>query len=510
MPPPPIESVKVLDFELLEATIRELQAEGASVALCHGVFDLLHVGHLRYLKGAARLADRVVVTLTPDRHVDKGPYRPAFDEQLRLEALAALEAVDFVALNLWPTAEETLRRLRPDVYVKGAEFRERGADPTGKMELERRVAAEVGTRVEFIDDLVFSSSQLINRHVPVYPPEVSGYLERVRRRSSHPEAAALLDRLRDLRVLVVGDAIVDEYVYVDTLGKASKDPALAVRQLSEERFAGGAVAVANHVAAFGCRVDFLGPVGEDPRADFLRSSFAEAARGHLIERRGPTVTKRRFVDAYSSNKLLSVYEMDPAPPDRELVRSMSERLRELASGVDLVICADYGHGAIPQELLEPLCALPAFLAVNTQANAGNRGFHTVTRYGRADLVCLAEHEIRLETRDSEGELRPMMSRLAARLGSRLLIVTRGKRGSLALDSEGRFHEAPALASRVVDRIGAGDAFFSLAALAAQAGARPELVSLLGNAAGAQGVEIVGNRHALDAGALRKRLKAMLQ
>ena len=502
---------KILDFDELESSLRRHQAEGRSVALCHGVFDLLHVGHLRYLKGAKRLADRLVVTLTPDRFVDKGPHRPAFDEELRLEAMAALEVVDHVALNAWPTAVETLRRLRPDVYVKGAEFARPGADPTGKMELERQIAEEVGTRVEFVDDLVFSSSELINRHLPVYSPEVGSYLEELRHGGGLADVLALLDRLAELKVLVIGDAIVDEYVYVETLGKASKDPALAVRYLSEERFAGGAVAVANHVASFGCRVDLVTVVGDDGQDAFLQKNVADTVRTSFVVRQdAPTVSKRRFVDAYSSNKLLSVYHMQVAPPGETTTRSLHEAVEALASEVDLVICADYGHGAMPASLIESLCSRSAFLAVNTQANAGNRGFHTVTRYSRADFVCLAEHEIRLETRDSEGELRPMMSELAEQLSAPLLIVTRGKRGSLAHGRDGRFYEAPALASKVVDRIGAGDAYFALAALAARAGATPEVVSLLGNAAGAQGVEIVGNRRALDASALRKQLTALLK
>ncbi|MEO1367675.1 MAG: adenylyltransferase/cytidyltransferase family protein, partial [Acidobacteriota bacterium] len=140
-------SPKPLELDALAEAVAAHRAAGRRVVLCHGVFDLLHVGHLRYLQGAKRHGDVLAVTLTPDRYVDKGPFRPAFDEDLRLEAMAALEVVDHVALNRWPTAEETLRTVRPDVYAKGAEFKSPGADPTGKMELERRVAAEVGCAV---------------------------------------------------------------------------------------------------------------------------------------------------------------------------------------------------------------------------------------------------------------------------------------------------------------------------------------------------------------------------
>ncbi|MEM8960898.1 MAG: PfkB family carbohydrate kinase [Acidobacteriota bacterium] len=502
---------KILAFEDLVERVESLRAAGRRVVLCHGVFDLIHVGHLRYLQAARRLGDTLIVTLTPDRWVDKGPYRPAFDEDLRLEAMAALEVVDLVALNAWPTAEETLRRIRPDVYAKGAEFKNPGDDPTGKMELERGVATEVGCELAFIDEITFSSSQLINRHLPIYPDSVARYLDTVRQRHSLDDVLAILDRLAALRTLVIGDAILDEYTYVEALGKASKDPALAVRHLDEERFAGGAVAVANHVAAFGGQVELIGVVGDDEAGDFLADNLAPGARARFIRRPGmPTVRKHRVVDSYSSNKLLSIYRMDVSPPDASTVATLIETIREAARDVDLVICADYGHQAIPAALIPVICDLPCFLAVNTQANAGNHGYHTVTRYQRADFVCLAEHEIRLETRDSEGELRPMMNEVADQLATTLSIVTRGKRGCLTRDADGVFHEAPALATRIVDRVGAGDAFFALAAQAVKVGASAEIVSLLGNTAGAQGVEIVGNRHALDASRLRKQLTAMLR
>ncbi|HHC24693.1 MAG TPA: hypothetical protein ENK58_04655 [Desulfobacterales bacterium] len=84
----------------------------------------MHIGHIRYFEQAKRMGDVLVVTITEDGYMDKGPLRPAFTEALRSEAIASLSCVDYVAVNPWPTAEETLRLLRPDFYVKGSEFNE--------------------------------------------------------------------------------------------------------------------------------------------------------------------------------------------------------------------------------------------------------------------------------------------------------------------------------------------------------------------------------------------------
>ena len=113
---------KIKTLTELAAILERERSAGKSIVNCHGVIDLLHVGHIRHLEAARKLGDVLVVTVTPDRWVNKGPHRPAFTEQLRAEALASLECVDYVALNEWPTAVETIRLLRPDFYVKGKEI----------------------------------------------------------------------------------------------------------------------------------------------------------------------------------------------------------------------------------------------------------------------------------------------------------------------------------------------------------------------------------------------------
>ena len=154
---------KVCTLDELADHCAGLRREGRRVVLCHGCFDLLHIGHIRHFAEARTLGDVLVVTITPDRFVQKGPGRPAFPAELRAEAVAALSAVDRVAINRWPTAVETLKTLRPNVFCKGWEFHAEGSDPTGKIELERNAAEELGVEIRFTDDLIFSSSELLRR-----------------------------------------------------------------------------------------------------------------------------------------------------------------------------------------------------------------------------------------------------------------------------------------------------------------------------------------------------------
>ena len=155
--------MKITELEELAQKIRSLKSEGKKTVYCHGCFDLMHIGHIKYFQAAKKMGDVLIVTVTPDIYVDK-PGRPVFSQNLRAECVAALECVDYVAINRWPTAEETLRLLRPDIYVKGQEF-ENLEDKTGKLQKEYKVLEEIGAEMRFTHEIVFSSTKLLNQHL---------------------------------------------------------------------------------------------------------------------------------------------------------------------------------------------------------------------------------------------------------------------------------------------------------------------------------------------------------
>ncbi|MBI4371693.1 MAG: adenylyltransferase/cytidyltransferase family protein [Elusimicrobia bacterium] len=503
---------KVLSLEELAARLAKARAEGRRVVLCHGVFDLLHIGHIRHFEAARRHGDLLVATVTPDRHVNKGPHRPAFPEALRAEAVAALDAVDYAAVSRWPTAVEPIRLLKPGVYAKGADYRRAGDDATGGIRREAAAVRAVGGRLVFTDDLAFSSSHLLNRRLSSFPAEVDAYLEGYRRRHSLAETLRPLEAAKGLKVLVVGEAIVDEYVYCDAIGKSSKEPTLVVRREGEERFAGGALAVANHAAAFAGRVTLLTLLGDSPSHEaFARGKLRPNVRPRFLRRPGsPTIVKRRFVERYHFTKLLEVYEINDALMEAPRRRALRAALERELGRHDLVIVADYGHGMLDEDAAAFIARKARRLAVNAQSNAGNLGYHAVDRYPRADLACLTEAEMRMESRDRRGDLRRLVPLFSRRANFPRVIVTRGSNGCLAWSRGEGFREVPAFAGRVRDRVGAGDAFLSVAALCDAAGAPLEVTGLVGNAAGAQAVAVVGNREPLDHAALLKHVESLLK
>ena len=149
-------------YELAQK-LNELRTDGKIIVHCHGCFDLMHPGHIKYFQAAKEMGDVLVVTVTPDKYVDKGLRRPVFSEVLRAESIAALRCVDFVSINKWPTAEQTLRLIKPHYYVKGQEF-ENLDDKTGKIQKEYKILKEIGSEIRFTHEIVFSSTNLLDKY----------------------------------------------------------------------------------------------------------------------------------------------------------------------------------------------------------------------------------------------------------------------------------------------------------------------------------------------------------
>jgi rfaE bifunctional protein nucleotidyltransferase chain/domain len=505
-------TTKVLSLADLETRVSELKRLGTRVVLCHGTFDLMHTGHIRHLQSARAEGDVLIVTVTADRHVNKGPGRPVFGEDLRAETLAALACVDFVAISHEPTAISALTRLRPDVYVKGSDYRSPADDVTGNIAREQQAVEAGGGRIHFTDEITFSSSSLLNEHFGVFSPETKAYLHAFRQSHSHKDIVRFVGELRSLRVLVVGDAIIDEYHHISVLGQVGKGLALAVKYESEEQFAGGAVAVANHLAGFVDHVTLITGLGSaEPREGFIRKKLKPQVTPEFFSiPDAKTIVKRRFVDPDLS-KLFEVYfggdVPTPAPVSADICRWLDDRL----GAFDVVVVPDFGNGFISRPIVEALCARAPFLAVNTQVNSGNRGHHVIVRYPRVDFVSINEPELRLAAHDRQGDLTSVTETIGARVRASQIAITRGMKGVMFKDRrDGATYNVPALSTKVLDRIGAGDAFLALAGLCAGGGLPSAVSAFVGSAAAALDVQIVGNRDTVSSVDLLKYVTTLLK
>ena len=503
---------KIKDLDQLEEIITELKKGGETIVHCHGVFDLLHPGHIKHFEAAKKEGDVLVVTLTEDRYVGKGPGRPVFNQRLRAETLAEIESIDYVAVNRWPTAVKTIKKLKPDVYAKGSDYADQSQDLTGEIKNEETAVREIEGRIHFTDEVSFSSTELLNVHFSVYHPEADEFLKSFRKKHQASEVIDLMKKLKGLKVLVIGDPIIDEYHYCQPLGKAWKETVITTRYLNRESFAGGVLATANHIAGFCDRVDLVACLGEEnSQEDFIRDRLKPNINPTFFYRDdAPTVTKRRYVDPAFLSKIFEVCFLNTRTPPPAVTRQVCDYLEKNCSDYDLVLSSDFGNGFIGREIVEVLCDKSGFLAVNTQTNSANTGFNLVSKYPRADYVCIDEPEIRLALSDKYGNLEDMMIKVAERMNCKRITVTQGHKGSIGYQPDQGFFEVPVLSKEVVDRIGAGDAYLAVTSACVAAGFPMDVVGFIGNAVGALAVRIVCNREPVDPVPLYKFITALLK
>lgn len=507
---------KYLDFETCKDVLANLREQNRKIVLCHGVFDLLHPGHIAHLQEAKALGDVLVVSITAAPYVNRGPGRPVFSDDLRLYSIASLACVDYVLLAPVATALDVLDRVKPNFYCKGHEYADHSQDVTKNIDREADRVQAYGGEIRYTGEIVFSSTKLLNNYTDVLPPHIKSYA--IQLTQQHPFEAIRkgVDAMQKLKVLVLGDVIIDEFVHCTVQGLTSKGRVISTRFLKKEQHLGGSLAIARHIASFVDSVTVAGVVGNEPDIhSLILNNINGGIRLDLqYENGAATVTKRRYIerqgmrDNYS--KLFSINELQeegPAPSQRQ---NLLDRLRKTIRDYDLVVVADYGHGLLDAELMDLVQSESPFLALNCQTNSANYGYNLITKYRRADVFCLDEQELRLAFSSRYGDHNYLLKGLFQNLDAQQGWLTLGSSGALGINAKGEEDLSPAMTLAVKDTIGAGDAFFALASLSAKLELPIAVGSLLGNLAGAISANTLGNAEPVEKARLLKFATTVLK
>lgn len=486
------DQTKVKSFPQTIRIAQKFRKEGKKIVLCHGAFDLLHPGHIQYLHSAKAYGDVLIVTVLADRFVKKGPGRPIFNQDLRTQVLSAIGVVDYVAIVNSDSPIEAIKKIQPNYYVIGSDHSEILSE-------EEEVIKMYGGKTVLTGGLVYSSTSLINEYLDVYPRKTKDFLDTFKTLYSDTYIFEQLKKVQNLRVMVIGDAIIDQYHYCRPLGKSSKEPIVVHKYLREESYAGGALATARHVAAICKNVTLLTLLGEKKSFDtFIQRHLPPGVHPKLFyDNTLETVIKRRYIDEDTNQKLFQVTYMRDTVISPKMERKIMTFLSDQLPQTDVVIVNDFGHGFLTKKLIKQICSRAKFIALNVQANSANYGFNVITKYPKADFVCIDEMELRLATHNRYSQLPALIKEVTKKLNCQMIVVTRGHYGSLSYSKKTGFISVPAFTQKVVDRVGAGDALFALTAPLAYMKADLRLISFIGNVAGALQVATVGNKYPID-------------
>ena len=508
-------SGKILPFDTASAVIDAERGSGKIIVQCHGTFDLVHPGHVYHLQEARALGDVLVITVTAQEFVNKGPGRPYFNDQLRAHTLAALSCVDYVIVVPFPAAVEAIRCVRPDVYCKGREYEDQESDVTGNIADDVRVVREVGGVIKYVGSVVFSSTRLLNNHFDHLVSPVKAFCAALAKRFNPSAFREAVESFQNLRVLVVGDTILDRYSYVNVQGLTSKNRIISGRFLKEETHTGGALAAFRHVKQFTGSAKFLSLVGTEPWMDPLLAEHVSPEEDLVIREPGfTTIVKQRFVEPLSDgkemSKLFSVNFIDAGPLPQSVRDKALKILRSEIKKADAVLLLDFGHGLMQRELRDVVQEESKFLALNCQTNSNNHGFNIISRqYQRANAVTLDTQELMLSSGHRYLDHPVELNDLREHLGAKYAWLTRGPAQTIGLRCDDPPCYCPALEADVTDTIGAGDAFYSMASLCAARDLPIELGTFIGQLAGAQAVKIVGNERPISKAVLLKSGMSLL-
>jgi len=503
---------KIKTLEEVSQILAVEKLEGRTIVQCHGVFDLLHIGHIKHFEEAKQMGDILVVSITPDQFVNKGPGRPAFTTSLRLQALSALESIDYVVANRWQTAEELIKLLRPDIYCKGPDYKNHDEDITGEIANEESAVNSVGGKLLYTDDITFSSSNLLNRYGNLHSEEQEAFIKNISVNNSFESINLKINSLQDLKVLIVGETIIDQYVFCEALGKSGKEPVLVLRDLETQEYLGGALAIARHLSDFCTDVSVLSFLGENNEyKSFIENNIEDnISLNFLNKSNSPTIVKRRFVDNIERKKILGVYSIDDNSLSESEENNFIKSLERLSKENDVIIVSDYGHGIITTKVAEYISQTDKFVSLNAQVNAANIGTHSIRKYHDVNCLIINEIELRHELRQRDEDVTIISKELKAMVKAKYMSVTRGKNGAFLLnDAKGQVN-CPGFASKVVDKIGSGDALLALLTVCLYANIEDDLSLFIASLAAAQSVESIGNSSHVSKVMLMKTISHFLK
>ena len=487
---------KIISFNEIDKITKQLKKKRSKIVLCHGVFDLLHIGHIKHFESAKSFGDILIISVTPDKFVQKGFNRPYFNSEQRMESLASIKLVDFVVLNYSKNAVDVINKVKPHFYCKGPDYKNFDKDITGQIKNEQKAVTKYGGQLVYTSDPVYSSSSILNEATGTYSQLQRNFLNKIKTVINFSNFNKQVNKLKNLKVLVLGETIIDKYVFCEALGKSGKEPHLVLRDIKEEIYLGGVVAIARNISDFCKNVTILSALGQNKEFErYINKNLPNNVKAKfLYKANSPTIIKKRYIEEVSMNKVLGVYTMNDELLCKKDEIIFEKMLNKEIKKYDLVVVSDYGHGLITKKISKILCKNSKFLALNAQSNASNVGYHTIQKYKNVDCVVMNETELRHELRDKNEKIEFLAKKLSKMINIKKVIVTRGRNGAMLFDSiESKYYISPAFASKVVDKVGAGDSMLSIISVLLKLKFKSIVSLFLGSLAGALSDKEMSNK-----------------
>jgi len=428
-----------------------------TIGMVHGVFDVVHIGHIMHFEEAKKKVDYLIASVTSDKYVNKAPGKPIFNQNNRINFLKSLKFFNKVILSDHPTAINSIKTYKPDIYFKGKDYL-LNKDVTNNLKKEIVILKKNKGKIVFTDSPLHSSSQIINNHFNFLKEDLRSIIKKIDIKSFKKKLSKI--NIIKKKILIIGDPIIDTYKYVATSGKANKSSVISTQYLNHKSYGGGTILVTKILSHFFSQISSLNILDKVSKLKLLKF-LPKKVNFKCLDHNNKIIEKIRFIEKYSNQKLFqsTLHENHEIKPQDTI--KFAKKIEAIIKKNDYVFFFDYGY--IYKNILSTKFQkkYKSKLIINCQSNSYNFGFNLASKYNSALIMCMDEAELRLTFQNKFESVSDILKKNTKYFTNiKYLIVTCGKNGCYAVHKKKLFF-VPTVFYNIQDATGCGDIFLSV-------------------------------------------------
>lgn len=456
------------------------------IGLCHGVFDLVHYGHILHFEKSKSKVNWLVVSVTQDKNVNKGPRRPYYNVNERVKFLKSLKFIDEVIISDSASAINSLKKVKPNLYFKGVEYKDQKVK-LNLFEEEKKFCKKNKIKILYTKDKTYSSSNLINSFFE-FNPELKKNIQKIKKKYSFEKITNIIKKSQKNKITIFGDPIIDKFKYVSTIGTSSKAPSIAVINKNTEVYKGGSVAVAEMLSHLGYDVEL---VMFDSSKNILKKKISKKIKViNCFKINSFPEIERVVDDGRNYVKLLQSYNIDDIYITKKQENSVIKILNGYKSSNNFFLVIDFGFNFLNKRIINHMDKIKISYSLNCHLNSLNLTSNHYSKYRNFNFITFNKREFEINFRKFNSLDEKF--RHAQKVIKKPFAVTLGKKGSIFFNKKKKYF-FPAIHDNVIDPVGCGDAFFSIASVIYKTTKDPLISNFLANVYAALHGTIICNK-----------------
>ncbi len=477
---------KIIDEKNIASVIKKKKIK--NIILCHGVFDIVHPGHIRHLNYCKKKAKNLIVSITSDKFIKKGTYRPLVPEKIRAFNLSVLDFVDYVVINNSPEPYSLIKKIKPLFFAKGYEYK----NFNKKTSLEKKLVEKYKGKIIFTPgDYILSSSKIIDNYKLDLSLEKLKYLMDSEK-SSFSKLRSIVKKSHNLKVTIIGDTILDEKIDCEAIDGMHKTPTLSLVEKNMEKSTGGAAVVAKHFAQIVKKVNLISIIGNDYAGKYIKNDLKKnkISFSFFKENNRDTTIKKSYWA--NNHKLIKINKVKNESVDNEILEKICNQIKKNKDS-DIFVLSDFRHGIFNKfnnDIIFKSINKKKFKVADSQIASrwGN-----ITEFKNFDFIAPTEKEARISLMEQDIPVRPLSDLLLKKTNANNLILKLGPNGLIALDKKRQAYIVlDSFADNIIDSTGAGDALLAYSTISLYLTNSLTIASILGNIAAACACETSNN------------------